>query len=64
MKSVYDNDCLSSTQVFTLRKEFLEERETAILHNSQCNRWPPMLSTEINVNTMRTLIEEDCHSLS
>ncbi len=34
MKPVYGNNCLSRTQVFALHKEFLEERETAELRNS------------------------------
>ncbi len=35
MKSVYGNDCLSQTQVFTSDKEFLEGKETPELCNSQ-----------------------------
>ncbi len=62
MKSIYSDDCLSGTQVFALHKEFSEGRETAGLHDSQRSGWPPTVSTKINVNTVRTLIED--HSLT
>ncbi len=58
MKSVYSNDCLSWTQVLALHEEFLEGGR-AELHNSQYSGWPPTLSTKIDVNNVRTLIEED-----
>ncbi len=61
MKSVYGDDCLSRTQVFALHKEFLERRGRAQLHNSQYSGQPPTLSTKINVNTVKTLIEEECY---
>ncbi len=59
MKSIYSDDCLSWMQVFTLDKEFLEGWETAGLHNSQHKGQPSTLFIEINVNTVRTLVEED-----
>ncbi len=59
LKSVYGNDYLSQTQMCTLHKEFSEGRETAELCTSQHSGQSP-LSTKINVNIVRTLIEEDC----
>ncbi len=59
IKSVFGNNCLSRTQVLALHKEFLRGRETAELCNSQRSGWPPTLSTKININNIRTLIEED-----
>ncbi len=58
MKSVYGDNSLSLTQLFTLHNKFLEGRETAELHNSQYSGQSLILSTKINVNTERTLIEE------
>ncbi len=47
--------------MFISHRKFSEWRETAELCNSQCqhNRQPLTLSTKNNVNTVRTLIEED-----
>ncbi len=59
MKFVYSDYCLNQMQVFALHKEFLERREAAELHNNQRSGQPPTLSTKINVNTVRTLIEEN-----
>ncbi len=68
MKSVCNDDCLSRTQVLALHnRDFSEWRETAELRNSQCSGRSLTLSIKINVNTVRTLIEEDrsltCHEM-
>ncbi len=60
MKSVYGDDCLRWTRVFALHEEFSDGREAAKLCNSQHSRLSPTLSTKINVNTVRTLINKDC----
>ncbi len=61
MKSFYSDDFLSQMQVFILHKEFSEGRETADLYSSIHSRQPLALSTKINVNTVRTFIED--HSI-
>ncbi len=52
MKSVFGDGCLSQMQVFALRKEFSEGRETAELRISQCRGQTPMLFTPILMLTL------------
>ncbi len=47
-------------RIYTMWLVITSCQETAEVCKSQYNGQPPTLSTEINVNTVRTLIEEDC----
>ncbi len=60
MKSVYSDDRLRQMQVFALHTEFSEGSETTELYNSQRSGQPPTQSIKIFINTVLTLIIENC----
>ncbi len=61
MKFVYGDDRFGWALVFVLHKKFFKVRETVgAIANTEDNRGQPLtVSTKINVNTVRILIEED-----